>query len=122
MTEKQQAFLNALFSEECDGDLRTAARVAGYSDGTPLRQITDPLADQIVEATKKYLASKGPKAAAKLTEFLDEASDPLGGKERLSAAKDVLDRIGVVKTEKVEIDTENPIFILPPKREKSEIE
>jgi len=39
----------------------------------------------------------------------------LGNKEKMAAAKDFLDRAGFVKTEKVEVKSENPLFILPPK-------
>jgi hypothetical protein len=39
----------------------------------------------------------------------------LGIKEKLSAAKDLLDRSGVVKTEKLEVQTSGGIMILPPK-------
>jgi hypothetical protein len=33
------------------------------------------------------------------------------------AAKDILDRGGFVKTDKVEVSAANPLFILPPKNE-----
>ena len=39
----------------------------------------------------------------------------LGIKEKLNAAKDLLDRAGIVKTEKVEIQASNGIMILPAK-------
>ena len=39
----------------------------------------------------------------------------LGNKEKMAAAKDLLDRAGFVKTEKVEVKSESPLFILPPK-------
>jgi hypothetical protein len=39
----------------------------------------------------------------------------LGIKEKLNAAKDLLDRAGVVKTEKMEIQASNGIMILPAK-------
>ena len=39
----------------------------------------------------------------------------LGNKEKMAAAKDFLDRAGFVKTEKVEVRSESPLFILPPK-------
>jgi hypothetical protein len=39
----------------------------------------------------------------------------LGNKEKMAAAKDFLDRAGFVKTDKVEVKSESPLFILPPK-------
>jgi hypothetical protein len=45
----------------------------------------------------------------------------LGLREKLSAAKDLLDRVGLVKTEKVQVEAGNGLMILPPK-EKDEPE
>jgi hypothetical protein len=39
----------------------------------------------------------------------------LGLREKLSAAKDLLDRVGLVKTEKVQVEASNGLMILPPK-------
>jgi hypothetical protein len=43
--------------------------------------------------------------------------DMLGAKERMAAAKDIMDRAGFVKTEKVEVSSAEPVFILPAKKE-----
>jgi len=44
-------------------------------------------------------------------------ADPtdLGVKEKMLAAKDILDRAGFTKTDKVEVKTSEPLFILPSK-------
>jgi len=49
--------------------------------------------------------------------MLDVMQNPtdLGNKEKMAAAKDLLDRAGFVKTDKVEVKSESPLFILPPK-------
>jgi hypothetical protein len=39
----------------------------------------------------------------------------LGLRDKLNAAKDLLDRVGLVKTEKVQVETTNGLMILPPK-------
>jgi len=39
----------------------------------------------------------------------------LGVKEKMAAAKDLLDRAGFTKTEKVEVKSSDPLFILPAK-------
>jgi len=46
-------------------------------------------------------------------------NDPtqLGNKEKIAVAKDFLDRAGFVKTDKIEVKTESPLFILPAKNE-----
>lgn len=116
MTEKQTAFLEALFSDECRGDVRRAMDVAGYSKNSAPSAVLAPLQDAIFEKTKEFISSNGPKAAFSM---LDVMGDPtaLGNKEKLSAAKDFLDRGGFKATEKVEVKAESPLFILPPKGE-----
>ena len=62
------------------------------------------------------MATTATKAAYSLAEVIDNPTD-LGNKERMIAAKDILDRGGFVKTDKVEVSAANPLFILPPKNE-----
>ena len=61
LTEKQQKFLAALF-DEAGGDARLAKKMAGYSDETRLSEVVKPLKDEIMEATKEYMAYVAPKA------------------------------------------------------------
>ena len=42
--------------------------------------------------------------------------DMLGAKEKMAAAKDLMDRAGFTKTEKIEVSTKEPVFILPAKK------
>ena len=119
MTEKQEKFLQVLF-DEAKGDIRTAMRIAGYSDGTPVSYLADQLSDEIHDATKKYIARSGTKAAFTMGEIISGDADLIGLKERMAAAKDVLDRAGLVKTEKVEVTSKDPLFILPAKRGEDE--
>lgn len=115
LTEQQQAFLDALFSEEAKGNVRTAMRIAGYSPSTSSKHVTDPLAEEIAELTAKFIASSTTSAAYALFDILNNPTE-LGNKDKMLAAKDLLDRAGFVKTEKVEVKTKDPVFILPPKR------
>ena len=39
----------------------------------------------------------------------------LGIKEKMNAAREILDRTGLVKTEKVQVEATNGLMILPPK-------
>jgi hypothetical protein len=55
-----------------------------------------------------------PKAAMAVVGGIDDPTE-LGIKEKLAAAKDLLDRSGVVKTEKLEVQSSGGIMILPPK-------
>ena len=115
LTIKQRLFLDALISEEAMGDLRTAMRLAGYSDNTKVAHTAKELRDEIREATETLLAMYAPKAAYALISVLDNP-DALNARHVISAAKEILDRTGLVKKERVEvIGNTGGIFILPPK-------
>ena len=118
LTEKQQKFLDVLF-EEAGGNLVTAKKLAGYADAVTSRQVAEPLADEIAALTKKFIASSATKAAYSMFEVMNNPTD-LGNKEKMAAAKDVLDRSGFIKTEKVEVSAANPLFILPQKSDEDE--
>ena len=115
LTEKQQLFLDVLF-EQAQGDPVQAKRLAGYANNISSTTITAVLQDEIAELTKKFIATAGSKAAYSMMQVMTNPTD-LGNKEKMAAARDFLDRAGFVKTDKVEIKTENPVFILPPKNE-----
>lgn len=115
LTEKQQKFLEVLY-EEAGGDIRAAMRIAGYSDSTTQYSITSALAEEIAELTIKFIAQSSTKAAYSMYEVM---ANPvaLGNKEKMAAAKDILDRAGFGKTEKLEVKASEPLFILPAKNE-----
>ena len=61
------------------------------------------------------LAMNAPKTAFGIVDVLDDPSS-LGASNAISAAREVLDRTGLVKKEQVEVTrTNGGIFILPPK-------
>lgn len=113
LTDQQKLFLEVLF-DQAGGDVVKAKKLAGYSDTYPTSQVIKTLEEEIVAATKQYLSRNGPKAAIGLVGILDNPLD-LGVKEKLAAAKDILDRIGVSKTEKFDVGASG-IFILPSKK------
>ena len=116
LTSKQRLFLDALISDEVMGDLRTAMRIAGYSDNTKVAHTAKELKREIREATELLLAMYAPKAAFALTSVLDNP-DTFNARHLISAAKEVLDRTGLGAKTKIDFDlpASNPIFILPPK-------
>lgn len=118
LTEKQQLFLDVLF-EEAEGDPLKAKKLAGYSPNVPTSSVTASLVDEIAELTRKFIAQSSTKAAYTMFKVMG-ATDMLGAKERMAAAKDLMDRAGFVKTEKVEVSTSEPLFILPAKRSSSD--
>ena len=113
LTEMQQRFLDVLF-EEAGGNVVTAKKLAGYSESSSTSDITKGLKDEILEATQLYLARNAPQAAVAIAGSL---SDPkqLGIRDKLSAAKELLDRTGLIKTEKVQVEASGGVILMPPK-------
>ena len=118
LTEKQQKFLDVLF-EEAQGNLAKARKLAGYADGVSSKAVAESLAEEIADLTKRFISSSATKAAYSMFEVMNSPTD-LGNKEKMAAAKDVLDRSGFIKTEKVEVSAANPLFILPQKANEDE--
>lgn len=118
LTEKQVKFLAVLF-HEAEGDIRTAMRMAGYSDSTRQYEVTGPLAKEIREETNKFLEDSGVLAASALISVINNPT-ALGNKEKMAAAKEVLDRAGYDKTQKVEVKGKSAVFILPPKEDEDD--
>lgn len=113
LTDQQKLFLEALFGD-ARGNPVTARKMAGYSEGYNTRDIMNSLKDEILDMTRLYLATNGPKAAFSMIDAMEDPTE-LGVKEKMVAAKDVLDRIGIVKTEKVQVEASNGLMILPAK-------
>ena len=119
LTDKQELFLEALMGE-ARGNLRAAMRIAGYSDTTKLGVVVGPLRDQIVDRASMLLALNAPKAAFGMIDVLDDPNT-LGARNSISAAREILDRTGLVKKEKIEVTgATGGIFILPPKQANGE--
>ncbi len=115
LTEKQKTFLSVLFGE-ANGDPRTAAEIAGYAP-TSYPKVVQGLRDQIIERAETVLAAHSPKAALSIANEIDDDGSIPGASIRMEAAKQILDRVGVVKKEKLDINAKvaHGIFILPAK-------
>ena len=113
LNERQQKFLAVLF-EEAGGDVVQAKKIAGYSDNTPTTAIVKGLKDEILEATSMYMARNAPKAAMAMTGALYDPTE-LGIRDKMSAAKELLDRSGLVKTEKMQVEASGGVMLMPPK-------
>ena len=113
LTERQQRFLDVLF-DEAGGDVVAAKKLAGYGDNSSTTAIVEALKDEIAEKTRTYFARTAPKAAYALMGALQDPTQ-LGIKEKMIAAKDVLDRAGLGKVDKVDVTSGGGIFYLPPK-------
>ena len=113
LTERQQRFLDVLF-DDAGGDVVAAKKLAGYGDNSSTTAIVEALKDEIAEKTRTYFARTAPKAAYALMGALQDPTQ-LCIKEKMIAAKDVLDRAGLGKVDKVDVTSGGGIFYLPPK-------
>ena len=119
LTENQQKFLEVLF-DEAGGDVVLAKKIAGYSENTPTRLIVEALKDEIADATRTHFSRSAPKAVMALVGALSDPTE-LGIKEKMAAAKDLLDRAGLGKVDKVDVTSNGGgIFYLPPKEGSNE--
>ena len=115
-TDKQLAFLDALMGE-AGGNIRKAMDIAGYSKTTKSGEVVKNLREEIIERASLMLAMNAPKAAFGIIGVLDDPS-AMGARNSISAAREILDRTGLVKKEQVEVTSQGGgVFILPPKTE-----
>ena len=113
LTNKQQLFLDSLV--ETQGDPKKAAAIAGYSGGH--YQVLKSLKNEVLELTKDVLAHNAPKAAFKLLEIMESNKPIPQANNKLAAAQSLLDRVGVSKTETLDINHQVSagIFLMPDK-------
>ena len=114
LTEKQQKLLAVLF-DEAGGDINVAKRIAGYSDATSSTEIINSLKEEIIDATSAYMARNAPKAAMAMVGALYDPTE-LGIRDKIQAAKELLDRSGLVKTEKMQVEAKGGVMLMPPKQ------
>jgi|TARA_Y100001938_G_C7801607_1_gene287390 phage terminase small subunit len=116
LTVKQQTFLDHLI--DTGGDPKKAAKLAGYADNGHW-QVVQALKNEIIELASNILAQSAPKAAMKLVDVM-ESDDPIPQANiRLQAAQTILDRTGLGKQERMDVNhkVEGGLFILPAKDE-----
>ena len=115
LSTQQKTFINLLFGE-AQGNPKKAGELAGYSEHS-YPKVIKSLKDEIIERAEYSLALHSAKAVKGLVDALDEDGMTPGANIRMEAAKQILDRVGLVKREKVDINAQvaHGIFILPPK-------
>jgi hypothetical protein len=113
LTAKQQVFLNALF-DEAGGSVILAKKIAGYADTSSTSEIVKGLKEEILEATQLYMARNAPQAAVAMAGALMDPTE-LGIRDKMVAAKELLDRTGLVKTEKMQVEASGGVMLMPPK-------
>jgi len=116
LTKKQEKFLSSLI--EANGDPKIAAELAGYSGGH--YQVVRALKEEIIDLATDVLANSAPQAAFKLVDIMNTEKPLPQIANKLQAAQAILDRVGVVKKERLEVNHNlagGGVFILPAKQE-----
>ncbi len=113
LTEQHKKFLDVLF-HEAKGNISKAKVMAGFSENYKTSQLTNYLKEEIIEATQLYIAMNAPTAAIAMVSGILDPTE-LGIKDKMNAAKALLDRAGLVKTDKVQVESTNGVMILPAK-------
>jgi hypothetical protein len=109
-TDKQLKFLEAFSKHQ---DIRKAAKESNYQNGFT---VVESLKEEIITISENFLAYNASKAVDTIVSALDADGVP-HLTQRLDAAKTLLDRIGIVKKDKLEIEANvhGGIFVLPAK-------
>ena len=115
LTDKQIKFLDVLFGE-AEGDPRKAMDLAGYVR-VSFHDLLESLHDEIIKKAEQFIAFHAPAAAMNLTGILLGSDDKPNTNARMEAARQILDRAGIVKKDKMDItvDSDKGIFIFPSK-------
>jgi hypothetical protein len=118
LTEQQKKFIEVLFAEAA-GDPVKARKLAGYSEGYSTKAIMNTVREEVIEATQLFIAMNAPRAAMAVVSGVIDPTE-LGMKDKLNAAKDLLDRAGLVKTEKVQLEANTGGIMFLPAKDVSE--
>jgi len=114
LSDRQRKFIDALFTE-AKGNVKDAKIIAGYSPNTSNSEIIKGIKEEVLEATQMFMASNAPKAAFAMVNGLDDPTE-LGIRDKMSAAKELLDRSGLVKTEKMQVESTGGVMLMPAKQ------
>ena len=113
LTDKQEKFLEHLVDTK--GNLKLSAELAGYRGNH--YQVLKSLKEEIIDLASNVLAREAPSAAFKLVEIMHSDEAVPQASVKLQAAQTLLDRVGVIKKEKLDVNhnVTGGIFILPKK-------
>ena len=116
LTTKQQSFLDNL--TRCGGDVKEAAELAGYAEGTHYA-VVKSLKSEILDMASNIMAQNAPKAASKLVQIMDSPEPIPQANMRIQAAQQILDRVGLGKTERLDVNVNSGggLFVIPAKKE-----
>ena len=120
LTEKQRKFLDVLFAE-ANGEVTQAKLLAGYAPTSSTSDIVRGIKEEVLEATQMFMARNAPKAAVAMVSGINDPTE-LGIRDKMTAAKELLDRTGLVKTEKMQVESKGGVMLMPMKNVQAEDE
>ena len=120
LTEKQRKFLDVLF-DEANGDVTQAKLLAGYAPTSSTSDIVRGIKEEVLEDTQMFMARNAPKAAVAMVSGINDPTE-LGIRDKMTAAKELLDRTGLVKTEKMQVESTGGVMLMPMKNVQAEDE
>ena len=120
LTEKQRKFLDVLF-DEANGDVTQAKLLAGYAPTSSTSDIVRGIKEEVLEATQMFMARNAPKAAVAMVSGINDPTE-IGIRDKMTAAKELLDRTGLVKTEKMQVESKGGVMLMPMKNVQAEDE
>jgi len=113
-TPKQKKFLKLLVKNDFK-DATGCAKAAGYKNN--YWQLISSLKNDIKEIAEAMLIGSTPEAAKAMTDILSSDKPIANAATKLAAAKEILDRTGIIKEERsvVSHQVSGGIFLLPTK-------
>lgn len=114
LTPQQELFLEALFDEELNpsADHNLAKEVAGYNPSTSTRSIMAAIKTSLQDDVQNYFLLNSPRAAKEIVNIMTN-DNPIPGSEKvLAAAVQILDRGGVTKPEKQQVEVQHSIGVV----------
>ena len=116
LTDKQKSFLGELFN--CEGNIGKAMEKAGYKPSSR-QHVLSSLKDEIIEASKTELAAHAAQAVNRVVEGMNDIGEHPRAELRLKAAQTLLDRVGLGKQEKIDIEGKmlHGVVLMPAKKE-----
>lgn len=120
ITEQESRFLALLFEVDENGvghHPEAAKLLAGYPKDYPITTLVRKINKELTTRGDDYLALYSPAAIRGLIAVMNDPTEP-GAKVRLQAVADLLDRAGITKKEKSEVEIVSPnfMFIIPSKK------
>lgn len=114
LTPRQEEFMNAVI--EHDFNVREAGKAIGMSNNNT-HQVARILKDEILEAMRAKMVLDAGVAMKTITDLMTADDAVVQADIKLRAAQQILDRIGLSKPEKIEIDhnVSGGLFLIPAK-------